>query len=128
MVKKKHFGVLVGTATLSCPFLRLPFFWQDTLYLLILLCVSVCVSWQRASDASSQDKMSIAEINGLTTYRGHNGPAGMTVQTLDDDVCQLGQHRFFGTSYNDMATFIDELPTNTYVTGMCIYCVVGFYQ
>ena len=79
--------------------------------------VSVCVSWQRASDVLSSDKMSIAEINGLTTYRAHAGPAGMVVQTLDEEVCQLGQHRYFGTSYNDMATFIDELPTNTYITG-----------
>ena len=62
-------------------------------------------------------KVSIAEINGLTTYHAHNGPAGMAVQTLDEEVCQLGQHRYFGTSYNSMATFIDELPTNTYITG-----------
>ena len=81
------------------------------------LFLAVCVSWQRASDRNSGDKMSIAEINGLTTYRAHGSPAGMIMQTLDDDVCQLAQHRYFGTNYNSMATFIDELPTNTYVTG-----------
>ena len=79
--------------------------------------VAVCVSWQRASDTNSYDKMSIAEINGLTTFRGSDSSYGMIMQTLDDDVCQLAQHRYFGTNYNSMATFIDELPTNTYVTG-----------
>ena len=64
--------------------------------------------------------MSIAEIDGLPVYRAHDGPKGMAVQTLDEEVCQVAQHRYFSTNYDDMATFIDELPQNTYVTG--IYC------
>ena len=66
---------------------------------------------------NSADRMSIAEINGLTTIRAHNDSEGMTVQTLDGEVCQRGQHEYFGTSYDNMATFIDGLLTNTYVTG-----------
>ena len=66
----------------------------------------------------SSDKMSIAEINGLTTYRAHDGPAGMVVQTLDEEVCQLGQHQNIGYGYDNMATFIDALPTGTYLTGI----------